>query len=76
MGIGMRRKSLRQKKRNPGRYSQQIEWLPFDSRLIPDIFSFSHVKGIARIFLIVEMVLSVLVVSGSIGLALFAVLIR
>jgi hypothetical protein len=40
--------------------------IPIDERLIPDIFLFSHVKGIARIFLLFEIVLSSLVVLGTI----------
>ena len=42
-----------------------IPWLPIDSRLIPPIFSFSHVHGAARIFLEIEIVLAVLVVVGT-----------
>lgn len=42
-----------------------IPWLPIDSRLIPDIFAFGHVKGVARIFLIVEMTAATLVVIGT-----------
>jgi len=43
----------------------QISWLPIDSRLVPSIFSFGRVRGIARIFLLVEMLLAVLVVVGT-----------
>ena len=52
-------------KKTPYRISSQ---LPIDVRLIPDIFSFSHVKGVARIFLFTEMVLSTLVVVGTVVL--------
>jgi hypothetical protein len=52
-------------RRGAPRHHKQIEWLPFDSRLIPDIFAFGHVKGIARLFLEVEMILAVLVVIGT-----------
>jgi len=45
--------------------NEPISWLPVDSRLIPDIFSFSHVKGNARIFLLLEIILSILVVIGT-----------
>lgn len=37
-------------------------WLPVDSRIIPHIFSFGHVSGVARIFLSVEIVLTFFVV--------------
>jgi hypothetical protein len=45
--------------------SEPISWLPIDSRIIPHIFSFGHVKGITKLFLQVEMVLSVGVVLGT-----------
>jgi hypothetical protein len=41
-----------------------ISWLPIDSRLFP-FFSFSHVHGIARVFLIIEMSISVAMVIGT-----------
>ena len=48
--------------------TKAISWLPIDDRVIPHIFSFGRVKGIARIFLQVEMILSVIVVLGSLVL--------
>jgi len=45
--------------------------LPIDERLVPDIISFSHIRGFARIFLTLEILLSVLVVSGTTCLAIF-----
>lgn len=51
-----------------------IPWLPIDSRII-SFLSFSHVRGIARVFLIVEMILCTFVVVGTVilvSLALFA----
>jgi hypothetical protein len=54
-------------KKTPYRISSQ---LPIDNRLIPDIFSFSHVKGVARIFLITEITLSTLVVIGTVVLVI------
>lgn len=47
-----------------------IPWLPIDSRLIVPILSFSHVKGLARFFLILEIVLALLVVLGTFGIVL------
>ena len=47
------------------KFGKPIPWLPIDSRLIPNIFAFGHVKGIARIFLVIEIVSSVLVVIGT-----------
>jgi len=54
-------------KKTPYRISSQ---LPIDDRLIPDVFSFSHVKGVARIFLITEITLSTLVVIGTVVLVI------
>lgn len=46
-----------------------IDWLPIDSRILPSV-SFPHVRGIARIFLIIEMLLCTLVVFGTLVLVL------
>ena len=56
------------------RLSKRI--LPIDERIFPDIISFSHIKGVARIFLIIEMTCAVLVVLGTFSLLLFRGLIR
>ena len=45
--------------------SKPIFWLPIDSRLLPSILHFGHVKGLARVFLEIEIVLSLLVVIGT-----------
>jgi len=42
------------------------EWLPIDSRLFTQFFSFGHVKGFSRIFLEIEIGLSILVVFGTV----------
>lgn len=57
-----------QRRRKP---EPPVSWLPVDSRLFLPLLSFSHVKGLARLFLEVEIVLSVLVVIGT--LAVFAI---
>lgn len=52
------------------RYADKpIDWLPIDSRLFP-FFSFPHVRGIARVFLLVEMSLCVLIVAGTLFVAM------
>jgi hypothetical protein len=56
--MGMKKKKLYN-------YSPQ---LPIDERIIPDVFSFSHVHGVARVFLIIEILLSSLVVLGTVTL--------
>lgn len=50
-----------------------IPWLPIDSRLIPSLFSFGHVHGVARVFLLIEMLLSLLVVMGTLGILLLKI---
>lgn len=55
------RKQLRIAKKNHAPHGKH-KWLPIDSRLIPDIISFGDVKGVARIFLTVEIVLALLIV--------------
>ncbi|MBI5614301.1 hypothetical protein HY947_05225 [Candidatus Gottesmanbacteria bacterium] len=47
------------------KHENDFSWLPIDSRLLPHLFSFGHVKGIARVFIEIEMILSVFVVLGT-----------
>jgi hypothetical protein len=58
--------SIKKKKVN----SKADLWLPIDSRLIPDIISFGHVKGLARVFMVIEIMLSCLIVIGTLGLVI------
>jgi hypothetical protein len=51
-----------------------IAWLPIDSRIFFPFFAPTHIHGIARVFLIVEMTLSVLMVVASIILVFIRVL--
>ena len=62
-------------KKSESHHAEAISWLPIDSRLFP-FLSFSHVKGVARIFLIVEMSLSVFMVVASLVLVLLHVISR
>lgn len=48
-----------------------LSWLPVDSRLILPLFSFTHVRGAAKIFLIVEMILAFSVVIGTLVVLAF-----
>lgn len=43
----------------------EMSWLPVDSRLFLPLFSFGHVKGVAKVFLVIEMVLAAGVVTGT-----------
>jgi hypothetical protein len=45
--------------------STAAPWLPIDSRLLPPLFSFGRVRGVARWFLVVEMTFATLVVIGT-----------
>lgn len=44
---------------------EPIHWLPIDSRLFSPLFSFGRVRGVAKIFLAIEMLLAALVVIGT-----------
>ena len=50
-----------------------IAWLPIDSRLILPFVGFGRVKGISRVFLEVELALSILVVTGTVLLMIFRI---
>jgi hypothetical protein len=64
MGL-MTRKISRKKRVSTS--SDGYQWLPIDSMFVPN-FQFSHVRGLARIFLSCEIILSVLVVLGTLSL--------
>lgn len=53
---------------------QPVSWLPIDSRLIFPLFTFKHVHGIARIFLIIEIGLAVSVVIGTFAVVMLRVI--
>lgn len=61
--------SMKRKRRNSA--VVPVSWLPVDSRLILPLFSFTHVRGIAKIFLTVEMVLAFGVVIGTLFVLVF-----
>ena len=50
---------------------QSLGWLPIDSRLIVPFISFSHVRGVAKLFLTIEMLLAFSVVLGTFIILLF-----
>lgn len=45
----------------------QYDWLPIEPWLVPS-FHFTHVHGVARLFLVTEIVLSILIVFGVLAL--------
>ena len=53
------------KQKRSFRSETPIHWLPIDSRLVFPLFSFGHVRGAAKIFLTIEMILAVGVVVGT-----------
>lgn len=59
---------MKRSRRNTTRGSRPISWLPVDSRLVLPLVEFGHVKGLARWFLQIEIILSVLVVVGVLAL--------
>lgn len=52
-----------------GKSEKPIAWLPVDSRLFGSFLSFGHVHGVARIFLVFEMIMAVLIVLGTLVMA-------
>lgn len=58
------------KQKRSFRSETPIHWLPIDSRLVFPLFSFGHVRGAAKIFLTIEMILAVGVVVGTLILLL------
>lgn len=60
-------------KRKVKNFSHPVAWLPIDSRLIPSLFAFGHVRGIARVFLLIEILLSLLVVMGTLVITLLRI---
>lgn len=54
-------------------HQKAISWLPIDSRILPSLLSFGHVTGLARVFLQIEIILSLLVVIGTFGILLVTV---
>jgi hypothetical protein len=64
------RKISRKRKITHKSADKPIPWLPVDSRFFPDIIRFGHIKGIAKVFLVIEMIFAVLVVTGTFILAL------
>lgn len=48
-----------------------MSWLPIDARLILPLFSFGHIRGIAKIFLTIEMILAFSVVVGTLFMLVF-----
>jgi hypothetical protein len=53
--------------------ARSLSWLPIDSRLIVPLFAFGHVKGLAKVFLVIEMALAGLVVTGTMVLMILSV---
>lgn len=52
---------------------QPVSWLPIDSRLVHPLFSFGRIKGVARVFLTIEMIMAIGVVLGTFAIVLLKV---
>lgn len=50
--------------------TSQTAWLPIDESLTRDLFTLTHVKGIAKVFLLIEMILAVLIVFCTLFLTI------
>ena len=53
------------KRKRTSKKDASMNWLPIDNRLILPLFSFGHVHGAAKVFLMVEMILAFGVVLGT-----------
>lgn len=58
-------RSMTKRVRARKHYEEPVSWLPVDSRLFSPLFSFSHVHGVGKIFIAMEMVLAVGVLIGA-----------
>lgn len=67
--------SMRSKLKRKSVESSELSWLPIDSRILPSLFAFGHVRGLAKIFLIIEMLLAGFVVTGTLLLFVLTVLV-
>jgi len=67
--------SMRAKRKPTPTRSSIISWLPIDSRILPSLFEFGHIRGIAKVFLIIEMLLAGFVVTGTLLLIVLTVLV-
>lgn len=59
----MKKRSLPRRKTSAKKNNSLVPFI--DHRILPDIFSFTYVKGPLRLFLKIEIVLSLLVVIGA-----------
>lgn len=59
---------LMSRKRRDSLQDMPVNWLPIDSRLVLPLFSFGHVRGLAKVFLTIEMALALCVVFGTLVL--------
>ena len=65
--------SMRSKLKRKTTAANTVSWLPIDSRILPSLFSFGHIRGIAKIFLIIEMLLAGFVVTGTLLLMVLTI---
>lgn len=53
---------------------KSISWLPIDNRILLPLFSFGRVSGLSKMFLTIEIILSVFVVFGTVLLVILKIL--
>lgn len=51
--------------------SGKQDWLPIDPRILPPLFHFGNIHGVAKVFIFVEMLLASLVVLGTLFLVVW-----
>jgi hypothetical protein len=76
----MKKKAVRKYHRHhTHQYERPIRWLPIDSRFITPVFKFGRVKGMARLFLEIEITLAIFIVGGTLlaaAIKIFATMTR
>lgn len=65
---------LMKRRRTLNNRQHAVHWLPVDSRLISPLFSFGHIHGIAKIFIMVEMLLATAIVIGTFAMCIVRIL--
>ncbi len=48
------------------------DWLPIDPRILPPLFHFGNIHGVAKVFIVIEMILATMVVVGTLFLVVWS----
>jgi hypothetical protein len=66
-GFAMKKRRSAGRSRNAAS-QKPLEWLPIDSRILPDILRFGRLSGAAKLFLTIEILFSTIVVLSTLCL--------